>query len=58
MFGESEGLERLPDPPATPFVRPVPEQIGGEDLRLQANPQPGARENEPPELEVIDDPGK
>jgi glucuronate isomerase len=58
VFGESEGLERLPDPPATPFVRPVPEQIGGDDLRLQANSQPGARENEPPELEVIDDPGK
>jgi hypothetical protein len=57
VFGESESVERLPDPPAKPFVRPVPEQISADDLRLEgaSSTDPG---NEPPELEVIDDPDK
>src|SRR4029079_12207014 len=55
VFGESEGLERLPDPPAGPFVRPVPEQLSAEDIRLQGSGDSG---HEPPELEVIDDAGK
>jgi len=59
VFGEGEGLERLPDPPARPFVRPVPDQVGGDDLRLEGNTASAAHsENEPPELEVIDDPAK
>jgi hypothetical protein len=53
---ESERVENLPDPPAKPFVRPVPEEISGEEIRVEGvNPKSG---NEPPELEVIDDPGK
>jgi glucuronate isomerase len=48
---ESEIVKRLPDPPVKPFVRPVPEQSSGEDLRLA-----GASGNEPPELEVIENP--
>jgi glucuronate isomerase len=52
VFGESEQVDRLPDPPAKVFVRPVPEKLPGEELRVE-----GAG-NEPPELEVIDDPGE
>jgi glucuronate isomerase len=53
---ESEIVENLPDPPAKPFVRPVPEGITGDEIRVEGvNPKSG---NEPPELEVIDDPGK
>jgi hypothetical protein len=33
----------------------VPEQLSAEDIRLQGSGDSG---NEPPELEVIDDPGK
>jgi hypothetical protein len=48
---ESEIVKRLPDPPAKPFVRPVPEPLSGEELRLQSGSG-----NEPPELEVIENP--
>jgi len=58
VFGEGEGLERLPDPPAKPFVRPIPEQLTADDIRLQGTSAGGADSgNEPPELEVIEDPG-
>jgi glucuronate isomerase len=60
VFGESEGLERLPDPPAKPFVRPVPDKLNADDVRLEGSSAAGSGDsgNEPPELEVIDDPGK
>ncbi|MBW8884560.1 MAG: hypothetical protein JF612_07240 [Planctomycetia bacterium] len=52
-------MERLPDPPAKPFVRPVPEQLSTDDVRLQGTSGGGGDSgNEPPELEVIEDPGK
>ncbi|HEY2416153.1 MAG TPA: glucuronate isomerase [Pirellulaceae bacterium] len=52
---ESEKLERLPDPPAKQFVRPVPDNLG-EEIRLAGEKAKSG--NEPPQLEVIDDPGK
>jgi glucuronate isomerase len=57
VFGESEGTERLPDPPAKPFVRPIPEQLTADDIRLEGSSASGGESgNEPPELEVIEDP--
>ncbi|HMC11399.1 MAG TPA: glucuronate isomerase, partial [Pirellulaceae bacterium] len=56
--GESEIVDRLPVPPATVFVRPVPEQLPGEELRVEgaASSDPtGEPGNQPPELEVIED---
>ena len=43
--------------PTGPFVRPVPQQLNADEIRLEG--AGGANSgNEPPELEVIDDPGK
>jgi len=53
VLGESERLERLPQPPAKEFVRPAPSDSAGEELHLQS----GNSGNEPPELEVIEDAG-
>jgi hypothetical protein len=53
---ESERLERLPDPPAKQFVRPVPEDLPNDEIQLEGNNTSSG--NEPPQLEVIDDPGK
>jgi len=61
VIGESERLERLPQPPAKEFVLPASHGSADEELRLQgASPSSEAGDSgiELPELEVIEDVGE
>jgi glucuronate isomerase len=57
VSGETEIPEKLPDPPAKQFIRPVPEEGMGEELHLEGTSRvvdDTESSEQPPELEVID----